>query len=87
MPLESIIDNGSYQKKCKELGQKIFDNAKNALDENSFQASDVLAKICNAVCFNQNDNPQEAALRKQRIEHAWAGVGDTCWCLLDGVEL
>jgi hypothetical protein len=79
MPLDSILDKGSGEKKCKDLGQKIFDQAKAVPNGNSYTAKDVVVRICNATCFNQSDNAKDANLRKQYIERAWDGIGDDIW--------
>lgn len=74
-PLDSILDRGEVQKKCKEIGQEIFDKYKRENGGNSFAGKDAAQRICNAVLFSCSDGQ----LRKQYIEHAWNGIGDKNW--------
>ncbi|MEK7339910.1 MAG: hypothetical protein WBD50_01735 [Candidatus Rhabdochlamydia sp.] len=74
-PLNSILTDKNVREKCKSLGQKVFDQAKVAHNEDSFAAKDVVVRICNAICFSCNDG----SLRKQYIERAWDGIGDDVW--------
>lgn len=78
-PLDSILTDKNVREKCKNLGQKIFDQAKATHKGDSNKAKDVVVRICNATRFNQSDNAKDASLRKQYIERAWDGIGDdTC---------
>ena len=74
-PLESILTDKNTRKKCKDLGQKIFDEFKSQADGNSLMGETVVKKICNAIHFESGDG----RLRKQYIERAWDGIGDKNW--------
>jgi hypothetical protein len=71
--LNFILDQGPGEKTCKELGQEIFDYFKNLPSGSSLQGKKAMQNICNALWFLQSDGP----LRKQYVERAWDGVGDS----------
>lgn len=74
-PLESILDMGEEERKCKEIGQEIFNQFKAENDGKSSEGKAAVQRICNAVAFMTTDG----ALRKQYIERAWDGIGDDNW--------
>lgn len=71
MPLDFILTD----KKVKELGQKIFDQAKATHNEDTSKAKDVVIRICNAIYSSCNDG----SLRRECIKQAWNGIGDDIW--------
>jgi hypothetical protein len=71
--LDSILDKGAGEKACKDLGQEIFDHFKHQPNGSSFQGRASMQKICNALWFLQSDG----SLRKEYVERAWDGVGDS----------
>jgi hypothetical protein len=73
--LDSILDEGEGEKKCKSLGQEIFDKYKNEKDGDSNAGKKAVQKICDAIPFSCKDG----SLRKQYIERAWNGIGDNKW--------
>jgi hypothetical protein len=75
MPLDSILDQGTVEKSCKDLGQKIFDRFKNAAHWNSLAGKAAVQNICNAIATSC----QDGSLRKQYIERAWNNIGDAHW--------
>lgn len=79
LPLDSIVDYGSGEKKCEDIGQEIFDKAKAAHNKDSLAAKDIVTRIWNAVSFNQSDSQEEASFRKEYIKCAWSGIGDDTW--------
>ena len=80
-PLDSILDKGKVEARCKQMGQAIFDKYKQQACGDSFAGKQAAQDICNWVRFNCNDGH----LRKQYIEHAWGckgkerGIGDENW--------
>ncbi len=73
IPLDSIL---TYKKVyCKNLGQKIFDQAKSAHNGDAFKARDAVVRIYNAIYYNCNIGH----LRMGCIKDAWNGIGDETW--------
>ncbi|VHO03352.1 hypothetical protein [Candidatus Rhabdochlamydia sp. T3358] len=79
LPLDSIVNHRSGEKKCEDIGQEIFNKAKAAHNGDSLAAKDVVTRIYNAIYFNQSDSQEDANFRKQYIECAWSGIGDDTW--------
>ena len=75
IPLDSILDEGEGESKCKAIGQEIFDKYKGENGGNSLAGKDAVQRICDAVVFIASDG----ALRKQYIERAWNKIGDDNW--------
>lgn len=73
--VNSILDMGEGEKKCKEVGQKIFDHYKTAKKGDSEAGKEALERICNAARFLTDDG----AIRKEHIRRAWSKVGDENW--------
>ncbi|MCP5492684.1 MAG: hypothetical protein H7A40_06560 [Chlamydiales bacterium] len=73
--VNSILDGGETEKKCKEVGQKIFNYYKALPNGTSETAKQALQRICNAAVFLTPDGQ----VRKAHIEYAWDGVGDQAW--------
>lgn len=73
--VNDILDGKDTQKRCKEIGQEIFDHYKNAARNNSDAGMEAVKRICNAARFLSNDGP----VRKAHIEYAWDGIGDENW--------
>ena len=74
-PLDSILDRGEVQAKCKAIGQEIFDTYKAKANGESEAGEEAVKKICNAVRLACTDGK----LRAQYIERAWNGIGDDNW--------
>ena len=87
LDLDSILDSGSVEEKCKDIGQEIFDAYKAdsqgkslVLDKAAKQrisnaGKEAVQKICNAIRWNCSDGK----LRQSHIERAWHGIGDEYW--------
>lgn len=75
MPLDSILDNGEGQKKCKAIGQKAFDEFKKNANGNTWTAKEAVQNICDSLVSFATDGK----LRKQYVERAWDGIGDDNW--------
>ena len=73
--LNSILDRGDGEKKCKDIGQKIFNKFKAQNNGNSDSGREVVQNICDKVAKTATDG----RLRKQYIERAWNGIGDSNW--------
>ncbi len=74
-PLNSILDRGEEEAKCKAIGQAIFDQYKRAGKGDSFAGKQAAQDICEAT----QSHAKDGRLRKQYIEHAWDGIGDSNW--------
>ena len=74
-PLDSILDRKEGTKKCKEIGQQIFDQFKLASGGKTSAGREAAQRICDAIKFQATDG----TLRKQYIERAWDGIGDEYW--------
>jgi mRNA-degrading endonuclease RelE of RelBE toxin-antitoxin system len=74
-PAKKIITDKSTEKKCKELGQKIFDEFKDKAAGNSRAGEVAVKNVCNAIHFEGSDG----RIRKQYVERAWDGIGDSNW--------
>lgn len=72
---DSILDRGVTEKRCKEIGQEIFDYYKK-LAKGDFEAGrSAVKRICNAaVVLTPN-----GTARRDSIECAWDGIGDSNW--------
>ncbi len=68
-----LIDQGETEKKCKKVGQGIFDHYKGL--KSSELAQDALVRICDAAKILGSG--RDGTLRARYIEKAWDGVGDT----------
>lgn len=75
MPLDSIIDRGEEESKCKAIGQEIFEKYKSKAGGNSWAGKEAVQKICNSIVSIAHDGH----LRKKYIERAWNGIGDNNW--------
>ncbi|MBA3238673.1 MAG: hypothetical protein H0T62_10060 [Parachlamydiaceae bacterium] len=73
-PLDSILDRGEGERKCKAIGQEIFDYFKQKYG-NSDAGQNAVQRICEAV----GHSAQDGHLRKQYIDRAWDGIGDNNW--------
>lgn len=73
IPVTSILDSGEGEKKCKQVGQEIFDHYKIASKGSTLAGKNALVRICNATQFLTNDG------RKPYIERAWDRIGDKTW--------
>lgn len=73
--VNSIVDSGDTEKKCKEIGQQIFDQYKAAAKGNSEAGRSAVKRICEAARVLTSDG----IVRKLHIESAWDGVGDANW--------
>lgn len=71
----SCLDLKSGEKKCKEIGQTIFDYYKAAAGGDSFAGKKAVQKICDAIHYNAADGKSRA----DYIERAWDGIGDDKW--------
>ncbi len=74
-PLDSILDRGEVEKRCKAIGQAIFDEYKSRARGDSLAGRDGVAKICDSL----RNACLDGLLRKQYVEKAWAGIGDDNW--------
>lgn len=74
-PLNSILDMGAGESKCKAIGQEIFDKYKQEAGGLTDAGREAVKKICNAILFSASDG----SLRKQYVERAWDGIGDNNW--------
>lgn len=72
--VNSILDNGEIEKKCKQIGQEIFDHYK-AANQDSKAGRDAVKRVCEAAKVLTSDG----LVRKAHIEHAWDGIGDMNW--------
>ncbi len=75
IPVDSILDGGEIEKKCKQIGQQIFDHYKTAAKEDSDAGRKAITRICEAAKVLTHDG----SVRKTYIERAWDGVGDMNW--------
>lgn len=75
LPLNSILDGGVGEAKCKALGQEIFDHFKARNYGSSESGKTVVVQICESMRMRATDGH----LRKQYIERAWDGIGDATW--------
>jgi hypothetical protein len=75
LPLNSIIDRGEGEKKCREIGQSIFDKYKKQSRGDSLAGREAVVTVCDNIAFSAIDG----RLRKQYIERAWDGIGDKSW--------
>ena len=73
--VNSILDNGDIEKKCKQIGQEIFDRYKTSANGDSEAGRSALKRICEAARVLTDDG----RVRKAHIEYAWDGVGDMNW--------
>lgn len=74
VPLNSILDGGEIEDKCKEIGQQIFNHYKEAKG-NSEAGRSAVVRICEAARVLASDGKD----RKAYIERAWNGIGDKNW--------
>lgn len=74
-PMESILDEGEVEARCKAIGQEIFDKYKQENNGDSMAAKVAAQRICNSIAFTATDGK----VRKQFVERAWAGIGDKNW--------
>jgi len=74
-PLNSILDRGEVEKKCHDIGQKIFDDYKKKQNGDSFEGKKAVQDICDTLRTYSDDGN----LRKQYVERAWAYIGDKNW--------
>jgi hypothetical protein len=75
VPVDSILDGGETEEKCKQIGQQIFDHYKTAAKGNSEAGRSAVIRICEAARVLTYDG----SVRKSHIERAWDGVGDLTW--------
>lgn len=75
LPLDSILDQGEGQKRCKEIGQKIFDEFKKECGGQTQGGMRAVQKICKAIRTAAPDG----RLRSGYIERAWHLIGDENW--------
>jgi hypothetical protein len=76
----SILDGGTGQKKCHELGQRIFNSYKNSPGGCTLLGKLGTQKIANAIVTTDTDGLKcVKALRKQLVAYAWKGIGDEYW--------
>lgn len=75
MPLDAILDKGEVEKSCKAIGQEIFDRYKQEAGGSTEAGKVTAKKICEAL----REYAPDGKLRKQYIEHAWNGIGDSVW--------
>lgn len=73
--VNSILDGGETEKKCKQVGQEIFDHYKTAAKGDSEAGKNAVQRICEAARVLTNDG----STRKTHIERAWDGIGDASW--------
>lgn len=73
MDVNAILDGGEVEKRCKEIGQEIFDHYKSQAKGDSMKGKYALQRICEAARFLGSDGP----VRTRHIECAWDGVGDS----------
>lgn len=73
--VNSILDRGDIERRCKEIGQQIFDHYKTNAQGNSEAGRSAVIRICKAAKVLASDG----AVRKAHIEHAWDGIGDANW--------
>lgn len=74
-PLDSILDEGVVESKCKAIGQEIFEKYKKEAGGNTWAGKEAAQNICAAILSSVSDG----SLRKQYIERAWDGIGDDKW--------
>ncbi len=74
-PLDAILDRGPVEKRCKAIGQEIFDKYKEEAGGNSNAGRKAVVNICDSIGTHAIDG----SLRKQYIERAWDGIGDSNW--------
>jgi hypothetical protein len=80
LPMASILDGGEGQKKCHELGQKIFNFYKNMWGGCTLGGKLGTQKIANAIVSTGTDGLKKIkGLRKQLVAYAWKGIGDEYW--------
>lgn len=72
LPLATILDNGEGEKRCKELGQQIFDHFKQEADGDSKAGIEAMRKIADSLPFQCEDGRD----RKEYVIRAWDRVGD-----------
>ncbi|MBS0653121.1 MAG: hypothetical protein JSR39_06270 [Verrucomicrobia bacterium] len=72
LPLETILDNGDGEKRCKDLGQQIFDHFKQAAGADSNAGIEAMRKIADSLPFQGGDGRD----RKEYVIRAWDRVGD-----------
>ncbi len=75
MPLDTILDRGSVEKQCKEIGQQAFDEFKRQANGSSMAGKEAVQEICTLISSIASDGK----LRIQYIERAWEGIGDEQW--------
>lgn len=75
VPVDSILDGGEIEKRCKQIGQQIFDHYKTAAKDDGEAGRSAVIRICEAAKVLTHDG----SVRKTHIERAWDGVGDMTW--------
>ena len=75
LPLDSILDRGAGEKKCRDLGQEIFDHFKQKADGDSYAGKDAMVNIANSLPSQCQDGRD----RKGFVSYAWDRVGDSEW--------
>lgn len=75
IPVNSILDRGEIENKCKQIGQQIFDHYKTAANGDSEAGRSAVVRICEAAKVLTNDG----LTRYAHIEYAWDGIGDKNW--------
>lgn len=74
LPFDSILDGKKGEKKCKAIGQEIFDKFKKECGS-SLAGKEAAQSICDAIKPLQPDGK----LLSKHIEYAWDGIGDENW--------
>lgn len=75
VPIDSILDDGEIENKCKQIGQEIFDHYKTAAKGSSDAGKSAVIRICEAAKVLT----QDGSIRKAHIGRAWNGIGDMTW--------
>lgn len=73
--VNSILDGGEVQKKCKQVGQEIFDHYKKNSQGDSSAGMEAVVRICDAAKVLTS----KGSIRKSHLERAWDGIGDSNW--------
>ncbi|OJU81650.1 MAG: hypothetical protein BGO10_08605 [Chlamydia sp. 32-24] len=74
-PLDSILDEGEMEAKCKAIGQEAFDYFKEQANGDSLAGKEAVRNICESLPSLCEDG----RLRSQYVERAWDGIGDSNW--------
>lgn len=79
LPLESILDRREGEARCKAIGQAIFDAYKRRAQAAGYAMSEAGKKAVQRICNALPGRCSDGRLRKEYVERAWDGVGDSFW--------